>query len=171
MDFNPGLVDLLILLNPEIEPDIPTGFVRKDGFVLCNNYHRTADRVKDLEGFEVVGVIQRTDDGPLLDTEDLNMYWEEIDDINEFKQARAGFTFDDYDTVSRLVIERFGNEDDLFNRYRQIINERLQEMKAHGDDSQMLSFGTRERPVFVLGKIPMKKGGGDDMFIFKKVTD
>jgi hypothetical protein len=170
MEFDPGLVDLLILLNPEIEPDIPASFVQNDGFVLCNNYHETADKIKNLQGFEVVGVIQRTDDGSILDTEYLDKYWEEVDDIDEFKKARTGFTFDDYNTVSRLVTERFGNEDDLFNRYRQIINEKLQEMKVQGDDSQMLSFGTRERPVFVLGKIPMKKGGSNDMFIFKKIA-
>lgn len=49
-------VDLLIMLNPTISPAYPAGAVKKDGYVIANDYHRTASGLfKDKEGYLLVG--------------------------------------------------------------------------------------------------------------------
>jgi hypothetical protein len=56
-DFIPGQVDILILLNPVIRPDSPAHFVKKGGYILCNNYHATASNLSKNPEYELKGVV------------------------------------------------------------------------------------------------------------------
>ena len=88
LTFHPGPVDVLILLNPQIKPNIPASFVKENGYVLCNDYHNTATILRQ-NGYKPLAIIRMTKKGLLYDTENPGEYWTEIETDEEFQNAMA----------------------------------------------------------------------------------
>lgn len=82
-------VDLVILQNPQIDPDFPARRVREGGYVICNNYHHTAGKMGKLPDFELLGLItSKTDTEPAkIITENAAKYLPEQD----YKEMGIGF--------------------------------------------------------------------------------
>jgi hypothetical protein len=56
--FSPrGETDLLILLNPQIAPFEVVRWVRRNGYVICNNYHSTADEMHTCKDFSPIAML------------------------------------------------------------------------------------------------------------------
>lgn len=166
--FNPGPVDLLIMINPTISPEGPAFFVKKGGVVVCNNYHSTADHLHSNDDFDIVGVIKMGDSvEQFVYTENLNLCWQEVNSEEEFKLAPFSFGVDNYDSVCNVVRDRFGDTSDLIKKYKDIIKEEQQEL---GDeDGGLYSFNiSRGAPIILTGRLPRKIGTVDDIFVFSK---
>ena len=83
LQFNPGSVDILFLFNPQIDPYIPASFVKSGGYVICNDYHATAQKMATDKKFEIVGVIGDGEDGKqVLITDSLNDYVTLVEDVD-----------------------------------------------------------------------------------------
>lgn len=165
--FNPGPVDTLVLLNPQIEPDIPASFVKEGGYVLSNNYHSTADRIKSL-GFRPVGVIIGREKEVTFDTQDLEKYWEEVETDEEFKAANEHLFAD----AARIVGKIRGGENNVIKEYRNIIsevrNDALQGASNLTDIQVAVTFDYSGERLLMPTRLPRKKGVVDDMFVFQK---
>ncbi|MFA7681838.1 MAG: hypothetical protein WCX61_02290 [Candidatus Peribacteraceae bacterium] len=79
-------VDLLILLNPQISPFAIAEYVRHQGYVLCNNYHQTANEMHTLNDFTPVAVLH-TGENQELDTSFLGEYFRLLSTDEEYRQA------------------------------------------------------------------------------------
>lgn len=90
LEFNPGDVDILIMQNPTISPDVPSSYVVKDGFILCNNYHSTATLLHQNPQYKFEGVIRKGQEGLIFDTDKLDDVFppkdSHMDDIFVFKK-------------------------------------------------------------------------------------
>lgn len=92
LEFDPGEVDVLIMMNPMIYPEIPAQYVASGGYVLCNDYHKTARKMKENSDFQFVGIIWEDErKGLIFDTEQLDDCWSGkkggIDDFFVFKRT------------------------------------------------------------------------------------
>lgn len=54
--------DLVLLNNPAIKPFHPAKQLTESGYLVCNDYHKTASRVASNEGFSLVGYIAKERD-------------------------------------------------------------------------------------------------------------
>ena len=85
LEFKPDQpVDLLFLLNPQINPKKPIQVVTSGGYVLCNNYHRTADEMLTFKDFYLRGIISQQSNNILLMEGNLDDYWKEGEDLEDF---------------------------------------------------------------------------------------
>lgn len=140
-------MDMVLLLNPVISSRVPSRAVRPGGYVLANNYHATADELHEDSEFSFVGVIRRdpVTGRQIVDIENLEECWQEVESDEEFRSAPFSFLYASYEDTERVVQEVFGDTDNVLERYKQLIRE--------------------EREV---ASLPRKKGTADDMFIFKR---
>lgn len=76
--FDPGPVDLVYLLNPQIPPFVPASRVKLGGYVVCNNYHGTANEMRSLNYFELIGAVVETSGITEFVTHDLQSFWEHV---------------------------------------------------------------------------------------------
>ncbi len=164
--FNPGVVDVLVLLNPQIRPDIPASFVKEGGYVVSNNYHATADRLKKL-GYIPVGVIVGRDKDLNYDTNELDKYWQEVDSDNEFKEVNEYLFADAARTVETVT----GKRENIPQEYKKII-EGVREGTLAGasnfsDIQVAISFDFKGDRLMIPTSLPRKKGSVDDMFVFR----
>ncbi|MBI3231856.1 MAG: hypothetical protein HYZ51_02120 [Candidatus Doudnabacteria bacterium] len=61
--------NIVLLLNPAINPEKPASTVKEGGYLICNNYHNTANNLHSDENFEFIGAIVPKRDGQtILDT-------------------------------------------------------------------------------------------------------
>jgi hypothetical protein len=177
LEFNPGAVDVLIMLNPAISPDIPSSHVVQGGYILCNDYHGTASDLRKNDEYALVAMIRPGPSKLLFDTENLDDYWKEIDTEEEFKQAPPGFGAENYKNAASAVEAITGKKDNVLAEYKNIIakakeegrrqNEELGIEDVPDDDIIMLTNG--EQQLILQTTLPKKKGTVDDMFVFRKV--
>lgn len=89
LEYDPGDVNVLILLNPQIAPDIPSQHVVLGGYTICNDYHGTASHLRKNPEWELKGVIVPSREGSIsYDTAQLDEYWQEVETDEEWKAAR-----------------------------------------------------------------------------------
>lgn len=189
-EYDPGAVDVLIMLNPVISPDFPSQFVVPNGHVVCNDYHGTATSLRDDDAYELQGVILPSRDGRLfMDREGLDQYWQEVETDEEFRNVPMSWGAVPYDMAASTVEAITGRTDNILQEYRRIIDmAREGQMRANeemmaanpgifAEDSSLLDalltsdtfMYTHEGQQFIIDtNLPKKKGTVDDLFIFKK---
>ncbi len=184
LEFNPGEVDILIMLNPTISPEIPSSFVRKEGFVLCNDYHRTASALKKDDSYKLKAIIRNKNKELIYDTEEPDGYWKEVETEEEFQSAPFSWGAIDYKRAADVVEMVTGKRENVLVEYRKIINtareeqqkknaELLQENSEAGSLVQGIEeedsfFFNYEGKEILLTVLPRKKGTVDDIFVFQK---
>jgi len=104
LDFKPAHdPDLLVLFNPQLKNEDVTKvaeFVKPGKYVLCNDYHHTAEYMYENPDFEFIGIIKKaakTEDNKLI-SEDLEKYVKpkEAPTDNIIKPHRFKTASDDY---------------------------------------------------------------------------
>lgn len=154
-----GQVDLLILLNPQISPFAIVQYVRERGYVLCNNYHRTADEMHTCSDFAPAAVLH-TAEGKSLDTTSLGEYFQLMTTDEEYKRADP----EKYKAVQRYV---YGKIRTLFPRLFDVSHAVPQFLKDAEGKREM--FGTITIGKYELPKpLRKKQSGADDLFLFQK---
>ncbi len=174
LEFKPDRpVDVLILLNPQIAPDIPSQYVREGGYVLCNDYHDTATAMHENKQFDFTGIIRRDERSgeKILDTQKLNECWKTVETDEEFKQALFSWTAVDYKEAADVVKKLTGKDTNILEEYKNIIKlrrEMLGEVLSKVDDLPLQHEG---EPILVRTVLPRKKGVADDLFVFQRVAE
>ncbi len=184
LEYDPGEVDILILLNPQISPEIPCKSVVNNGYVLSNDYHGTASALRGQEEFEFKSIIRFNSEGELIaDTEDLEKCWQEIETEEEFKKSPFSWGSIYYKIAKDIVKKITGKTENVLAEYRNIIEmardqirERNEQKEEHPDgelvenpDSDLLHFQYGDEWLTIDTRLPKKKGTVDDIFIFEKV--
>lgn len=186
LEFEPGDVDILIMLNPQISPEVPSSHVVENGFVLCNDYHGTASFLHNNEQYQLRSIIKLSRNGELiLETENLDECWTDVDSDEEFKNAPFSWGKADYKTATIIVEAVTGRKENILAEYKKIIAQareeerqknakRLQEHPEWADfiedpdKSDALAFNYGEKNFVLPTILPKKKGATDDIFIFQK---
>jgi len=172
LTFNPGSVDVLILLNPQISADVPVSFVREGGFVLCNDYHGTATQLHE-SGQQAIGILRVVGQQLVFDREQPERYWEEIETDEEFKAAPYSWGAVSYEeavnTLSRIRGENVPIDgDSVIEQYQNLIDM----IRVGGVPGKWTDMGDslmRTNDTFVVQtELPRRKGGVDDVFVFQK---
>jgi len=182
LEFDPGPVDVLIMLNPQISAAIPASHVVSGGYVLCNDYHGNATELKSNPDFSLVGVLQRSGNMRVVDTDALDDYWKEIETDVEFRAAPFSWGAVYYDSAKKVVEKITGQSGNVLEEYKKIValareqhnkwkeelmtaNPNAKELTLDGE-LYRLQYGGHEH--FIDNRIPRKKGTVDDIFVFRK---
>lgn len=187
LSFDPGDVDILIMLNPTISPDIPSSHVVESGFVLSNDYHGTASSLHRNNQYQLCAMVRTSRGGELvLDTENLEDYWIEINTEEEFKNAPFDWGAANYAMAVPVVEAVTGKKENILVEYKKIIamareerrEKNVQMLAEHPewaeftgdpDKDDVLMFNHGERQFVLATTLPRKKGTVDDIFVFQKV--
>lgn len=186
LEFNPGDVDILIMLNPEISPDVPGPHVVEGGYVLCNDYHATASSLRQNDQYELRAMIRKSPSQELMfDTENLDDYWREVDTEEEFRNAPFDWGTVNYAMAAQVVEAVTGKRENILAEYKKIIEmareQRRQEIAKtlaehpeladfirDPDQEDVLVFNYGGKQLVLSTKLPRKKGTVDDIFVFQK---
>lgn len=187
LEFDPGNVDILIMLNPTIPPDAPSSHVGENGFVLSNDYHGTASSLHRNEQYQLRAMV-RTSKGRelMLDTENLEDYWREIDTEEEFQNAPFDWGAAHYTMAVPVVEAVTGKKENILAEYKKIIATAREEQRRKNaqtiaehpafaefmgdpDTEDVLMFNHDGRQFVLATTLPRKKGTVDDIFVFQKV--
>lgn len=173
--FDPVAVDLVIVLNPSIEPDGPVSHLKTGGYVIANDYHQTARALKQNPAFELVGIATSGKEGRYskYDTTALEDYWKEVETEEEFKRSPL---YDIYkgnieQSLPDLTPDGKAEIDAVEGVLKKhaVLQKLIRENKVAGTWSEfegnyMQARGGR----FVWGGFPAKKGSVDDLYVFRK---
>lgn len=187
LEFDPGNVDILIILNPTIPPDVPSSHVVENGFVLCNDYHGTASSLRRNEQYQLCAIVRVSKGSELmLDTENLEDYWKEIDTEEEFQSAPFDWGAATYAMAVSVVEAITGKKENILAEYKKIIAMAREEQRKQNaqmlaedpefaefmgdpDKEDVLMLNHKGRQFVLVTTLPRKKGTVDDIFIFRKV--
>ena len=188
LEFDPGDVDILIMLNPQIPPDIPSSHVVENGFVLCNDYHGTASSLHRNEQYQLRAMIRVSRGGELiLDTENLEDCWREIDTEEEFQNAPFDWGAANYQMAVPVVEAVTGKRENVLAEYKKMIASAREEQRQNNaqtlqehpewanflgdpDKEGVLMYNHDGRQFVLATTLPRKKGTVDDIFAFQKVN-
>lgn len=138
--------DLTILLNARTEDEKIKKLldhVETGKHIICNNHFGTAELLHGNENMQLVGVINPN--GSKMDKENLDDYFKLVETDEEFKTTDST----QYDKAVVLIKEKNGNaEKDILKQFKELTK----------DDTSGLY------------RIPFKKGGTLDYFVFKRVA-
>lgn len=186
LEFDPGEVDILIIMNPVISPEVPASYVKEGGFVLSNDYHRSASYLNQQEEYELKARIGKKSEKEFeFDTEDLEDYWKEVENDEEFKNALFNFDSINYKGAALIVEKITGKTQDVLSEYKkivemareqeckkytEIINENPEMEKYFPNPDQKSSFmlNYEGNQFVIIADLPRKKGTVDDLFVFQK---
>lgn len=170
LEFNPGNVDILIMLNPVIPPDVPSSYVVQDGYALCNDYHGTASSLWRNNEFQLRAVIRTlSEEKHVLDMENLEDYFKEIDTEEEFQNAPLDWGAVHYDTAAVVVEAVTGKKEHVLAEYKKIIALAGDQQQPGNPDNDVLIFEHQGKQFILKTNFPRKKGTVDDIFVFQKV--
>lgn len=187
LEFDPGNVDILIMLNPTIPPDVPSSYVVENGFVLSNDCHGIASSLHRNKQYRLCAVIRTSKDKELiLDTENLEDYWREIDTDEEFQNAPFDWKGVSFAKAAQVVEAVTGKKENILAEYKKIIamakeeqrqrnaqilteHPELAEFMEDPDKENVLMFNHGGRQFVLATRFPRKKGTVDDIFVFQKV--
>jgi len=149
LTFNPGDVDILFLLNPAISPVIPSSFVVGDGYIVTNDYHRTADQLHASDEYEVKAIIKKMDGRTVFDDVDPEGYWQEVENEEEFQRASGSMNAVNYAKAKEIVEHMTGRTENILNEYKALVQaaqekdlQERHELWAQTPDKETLaSFG------------------------------
>jgi hypothetical protein len=144
-NYEPGNVDILVVYNPQMRPEPFLKYVSENGYMVCNNWHGTADFMSRRDEFEFMGAVSQ--DGK-VDRENLNDYWQKVETDEELFEADPSIEQQIQDIVTRLT----GQSENILQNYRSILAENPTGMVPNG-----------ESPIILWG-IPVKKQSGTYIF-------
>lgn len=188
LEFNPGNVDILILLNPQIQPDVPASYVADNGFILCNDYHETATALHASDQYQIRAIIRVSKSGELIiDTENLEDCWKEMETDEELRAAPFDWGSANYNIASHVVEVITGKTENVLAEYKKIIitareqqrqinaemlrvNPELADIIGNPDKETVLMFEHNGRRFALATALPKKKGTVDDIFVFQKIA-
>lgn len=164
-------IDLIFILNPTIDPSHPISIATDDGYVIANNYHMSADKINNLGGFELVGVLAGGGESEDVkyDTEDVEECFEEVDTEDDFKKAPFGWGVADYLTTESIVRRVLGKEIAVIEGYKKL-REMVIEHGSQVEDLGILRIEGQNDAQFSM-RLPRKKGAVDDLFVFSRVKE
>lgn len=148
--------DVVILLNPALEPEGPLKNLREQGYVLCNDYHKTATKLKENKDYELVAMIRKHEGKEqIFDTVDFDLYWQTVDSDEELQRISPSM----YDMAKRDVQLYLNTDKDIVANYRALYS------KFYGKDLGV-AFDHAQGRVFL--SLPSKKGTIDDFFVYRR---
>ncbi|MFH1670032.1 MAG: hypothetical protein ABIA92_00405 [Patescibacteria group bacterium] len=151
--------DLLILLNPQIGVSGVVEWVRNGGYVLCNNYHNTAEEMNERGEFTSIAVMPDSDSIE-VDTSELRDYFKLVASDEEYQRRDP----ESYRAIQRFI---YGKLRSALPRIFDVANAipRFLE-KAQGQhemfDSVFIGNKTLPKPLRV------KESSVDGLFLFQK---
>ncbi len=187
LEFDPGKVDILIMLNPQIPPDVPSSHVVENGFVLCNDYHGTASSLHGNDHYQQRAVVREVKGRTLvLDTERLENCWKEVETDEEFKNARFSFGTAQYANAASLIEAITGKREHVLTEYKKLVAAAREEQRQRNaqlvrehperantivdpDEEEIIMLNHQGKEFMLETAIPKKKGTADDIFVFQKV--
>jgi len=172
-------VDVLILLNPGGTDVAPANLVRVNGYVFCNDYHRTATAMRNNPDFCLIGIVlksQRAERDQVFDREDPDRYWQEIDNDEEFRRTPFSWGMQNYNGAIKILTEILGKEKILeivkqgqvAATYREIFEQA--KMNSQFGEEGLVNY-KKDSLDFMLLPLPRQKGSTDDIFVFQRVKD
>lgn len=184
-EYDPGPVGLLLLFNPSIDPTAPTRFVVPGGLVLCNNYHLTAQQMRQLTDFELVAILRSQPNGTMvLDRDDLGACWQEVETDDELRAAPLSWGCVSYDEAEDVVEEITGQKENILAEYRRIIEQARAQgrqkadkvksalvakmLRDEADHGQHVFLEQGHHSWTLNTRFPMKKGTADSIFVFRR---
>ncbi len=187
LEYDPGDVNILIMLNPQIPPTVPAAHVIEGGYVVCNDYHATATTMRNNPDFQLRGLIRVSKDrGLLYDTDHPEEYWEEIDTEEKFINAPFDWCAANYTGAVQVVEALTGKRENVLAEYKKIIAQAQEQQRQQNaktlaehpewanslgnpDQEDVLVLNHMERQLIVSTRLPRKKGTVDDLFVFERV--
>ena len=104
----PESADVVILLNPVVPPDGPIKNLKPGGYVLCNDWHKTATKMRDKKDFKLIGIINTPNDvkgtESTFDGDRPERYWQKVETDEEFKLVDPDY----YEYAKQKVEKKFG---------------------------------------------------------------
>lgn len=171
---NKESADVIIIMNPRISGLDLINCLKKGGYVLCNDYHRTATEFKESLDFELLGIIRKSDNKIIFDKENPTDYWETIDNEKDFKKAPFGFGQMNYNGAKDIIKRIKGEEPkEVLSEYKKILKQEIDKMSEEKKDF-IRETGTitvkdaKGEQLLLLTELPRKKGTCDDVFVFKR---
>jgi hypothetical protein len=161
-EFDPGKVDILFLLNPAVSPEVPSSHVAEGGFVVANDYHRTADWLHASGDYELKAIIKKEQGGIVFDDVNPEDYWKEVETEDEFRQASGNMNTTNYARAAQIVESVTGRSDNVLDEYKALVKraqeEDLQqrhELWEQKPDPEMLAmFGGTPEDVAEMSEQP-----------------
>ncbi len=184
-EFDPGEVDLVILLNPGISPDVPVSHLVEGGYVLCNDWHQTATDLHNNHGYEFVGGITRNESGYVVDTLNPEDYWQEVQTDEEWQKTKFSWGDAGYEEAANIVELVTGKRENVLAEYRKIIENQREERRRDNEEllaenpemEEMLQtlvdgdefiMRVGKRTLVISAKLPKRKGTTEDVLVFRK---
>ncbi len=174
-------VDVLILQNPSISHDVPSQHVAQGGYVLCNDYHRTATDLRGDKDFELVGIIKKQGDRDyILDQDNPDDYWKQVDSDEELQRIDPY----SYKQIAEYAQKIWGIDQNIVQGHKKLLdlikddpNQAKQLLMSKLgvssvsilDDGEVLMTSSDGRTL-ILPVLPRKKGHMDDTFVFKRIS-
>jgi hypothetical protein len=157
-EYVPEDIDVLILYNPSVLPEVPVRSVKKGGFIVANDYHNSATWLY-AHGYRLVGVIPTNGEfevkGPLLvETEDIEQYFLPRDPLKAEEDISAHNVW---------VMKQVNGIQKMFDNH-EVLEAKIPDLiRAQEDYRKMLktvASASRE-------DVPRIKGHVDDLYIFQ----
>ena len=165
-EFQPDVpADLLILLNQMVDPAVPLAALQVGGYVFCNDYHNAATALYRHSSCSLVGVLERTPSGWVVETAELNQYMETVDSEESFRAAPFSFSQEHYGSAALAVKQLMGSTGNVYFEYCRLLAMAAAEGGDHGG-LYVLRYG---RSTVILAGLPRKRGSADHIFVFRKV--
>ena len=167
-EFDPGSVDVLILLNFSIDPVLSARLVKEKGYVLCNDYNGTASQIFKDEKFSLKAIItNKTGEKPHFDSDDPEQYWQTVATEEELRKSPA------YESIAKRVEQITGKRENIFAEYTRLIQEAEQQqeelLREHPELKDGMPHYMRDGKIYTLfPPLPPKKGTNADIFVFEK---
>lgn len=168
--FNPGPVKTLILQNPQIAPEEPAKHIVPEGYLICNNYHETAEVMAKHPDFEFIGIIRWIPEEKRigLDQANLQEYFEEVETDEAFEARsedwRLGLA--QYEDAVQVVEKMTEKREHILEEYRRILKLGRDQGEDQGGFVHVIFPDGTEK--ILCARLPWKKGYTHDLFIFRK---
>lgn len=177
-------VSILILLHPNIHSVAPRQFVSSRGYVLCDDLQNTASEIRTLSDFEFVGLITLNNNQNLVERDELDDLWNEVETDLEFQSAPILRNSVTYEAAANIVEQLKGKRDNVLEDYMRLLAQAKNEseesnrvLKQQHPEMASLAQG-QVSTVYVLnynGKqytlppLPRKRGEASDLYVFRRI--
>jgi|SRR3989344_3752283 len=158
-------VDVLILSDPSMDPQVSVETVAEGGFVLANDYHGTANQIAKRPDFEFVGMIRKSAyDSDIQDPEN---FWEEVKTDEEFKASGHSMAYIDYDDAANVVRQVTGKAENVLVNYKKILQEASSQVAGGLVYAGYYKHNGKNIPL-VGSEFPPKKPKAARFYVFKR---
>jgi hypothetical protein len=168
-------MDVVIVWNSGVDPEVATSSLRLGGCLLCNDYFRTARKTRESNRLKHIASIEMQAGNVSVETTDLDAYWQVVDTEESFLLRDEKC----YCGLYRSIVETYTDaRSNYLETYTALLNRAESNHRAACSNDECNDVDDMsEEPLFadpndsgsVLFKLPMKRGGADTLFVFKRV--